>query len=193
MNRARMLEALNPTARGMVGEYLDPADAWLAQHDGLTASQANSRARNARRLGRKWPDAAAAAFVLLDVGDCENLVQPSGFFGICPLQILEAIEAAAAALDADDASKKLEEAGLVETCTLRAGRALGITNRRAQQIKKLALESGDPARVWAEQIEALAARKTRSAKTKKSARARKKIDESAQMPLFKKPGRRSKK
>jgi hypothetical protein len=190
--RARMLEALSPAARAMVGEHLDPADAWLAEHDGLTAAQAKSRARNSRRLGRKWPD-AAASLVLLDIEDCENLIQPNGFFGICPLQILEAIEAAAAALDANDAAKKLEEVGLVETCTIRAGRALGITNRRAQQIKKLALESGDPARVWAEQIQAVAARKIKAVRAKKSASARKKIDESAQIPLFKKPGRRSKK
>lgn len=192
MNRAAMMEVLSPAAREMVDEYIDPADAFLASHDGLTAAQANNRARNARRFGRNWPDASKARWSFVDVGDCENLIESRGFFGICPLQILEALEAAAAALDAADAGKKLEEAGIIETCTLRAGRALGITNRRAQQIKKLAFESDDPARAWAEQIEAIAARKMKAAKTKKSARARKKIDESAQMPLFKKPGRRSK-
>lgn len=34
MTRARMLEALSPAAREMVdSRYIDPADAWLAEHD----------------------------------------------------------------------------------------------------------------------------------------------------------------
>jgi hypothetical protein len=46
-------QAIYASARG----HIDPADAFLAAHDGLTSKKARSDARNARRsYGRSWPD-----------------------------------------------------------------------------------------------------------------------------------------
>ena len=183
--RARMLEALSPAARAMVGEYIDPAEAWLAAHDGLTAAKANNRARNARRFGRNWPDASKARWSFVDVGDCENLIQPSGFFGICPLQILEAIEAAEAALDSDDALQNLDQATAQEISTDRAGAALGLSKRRAEQMKKAALKMSNPLEFWANQIQSSATKKMRRERLEKAARARaRRAKNDAQMTLF---------
>lgn len=52
---------LSPAARQLLhechaeGGYIDPADAWLAQAEGKTQTQARSAARNAARpLGSSW-------------------------------------------------------------------------------------------------------------------------------------------
>lgn len=137
--RARMLEALSPAARAMVGEYIDPAEAWLAEHDGLTLKKARELARNAERsLGSSWPD-TLLAHARIDPEDPEETQQNRGLYGLDPLEMLAALEAVGAAIDAaqaDETRARLAAAALREADTREMADVFGVTQRRAQQIKK---------------------------------------------------------
>lgn len=145
MNRARMLEALSPIARAMVdGKYIDEAEAWLAERDGLDYEKACQRARNAERsLGSSWPDILPHG-ARGDLEDSLNTQPSQSLYGLDPLQILDAVEAVAEAIDAAKADKtraRAAAAEIREADTRQMAEALGLTQRRAQQIKKKQLEN----------------------------------------------------
>ncbi|MEL5849560.1 MAG: hypothetical protein U7M05_09385 [Candidatus Igneacidithiobacillus chanchocoensis] len=143
MNRARMLEALSPAARARVGEYIDPADAWLAEREGISQKKARNRARNLERsLGKSWPDRLPAS-ALIDPGDPQAALQGQGLYGLDPAEILEALEAVTEAIKAAQADKtraRMLAAILRETDTRELADVFHVTQRRAQQIKKKQLE-----------------------------------------------------
>uniref|UniRef100_D5X4Y6 ATPase central domain-containing protein n=1 Tax=Thiomonas intermedia (strain K12) TaxID=75379 RepID=D5X4Y6_THIK1 len=130
MTPAALIAALPPAARPYIAAGLDPAAAYIALHDGLTVRQARSRARNdARSLGASWPDRLPAA-ALADAPDLENLPAAD------PLEMQQAVDAALAALAAPGAAAALHRADLAECDTAAHAAACGITQRRAQQIRR---------------------------------------------------------
>ncbi len=137
MTRARMLEALPPSARAMVDlKYIDPADAYIAHATGKTEEQARSRARNAARpLGSSWPDRLAKS-ALVDVKDWRETQHLCGLLGTDPALLVEAEEAAAAALDDPEAHQELALADLREADARDMADVFRITQSRAQKIKK---------------------------------------------------------
>lgn len=143
MARAAMMEALSPAARARVGEYIDPADAWLAEREGISQKKARNRARNLERsLGKSWPDRLPAG-ALIDPEDPEETQQNRGLYGLDPVEILEALEAVTEAIKAAQADKtraRMLAAILREADTRKLADAFGLTQRRAQQIKKKQLE-----------------------------------------------------
>uniref|UniRef100_E6PSQ6 Uncharacterized protein n=1 Tax=mine drainage metagenome TaxID=410659 RepID=E6PSQ6_9ZZZZ len=73
-----------------------------------------------------------------------------------------------------------------------AAKALGLTVRRAQQLKRLALASESPGEAWADAIRARARRETTKARHKKAMRARARLyrgEAPTQLGLFKRGGR----
>ncbi|MFZ5489639.1 MAG: hypothetical protein ACOY44_07685 [Pseudomonadota bacterium] len=143
MNRARMLKALSPAALARVGKYIDPADAWLAEREGISKKKARQRARNAERvLGKTWPGWMPAS-ALIDPEDPEETQQNRGLYGLDPLEMLVALEAVAEAIDAAQADKtraRLIAAALREADTRQIADVFSVTHRRAQQIKKKQIE-----------------------------------------------------
>ncbi|MDE2268586.1 MAG: hypothetical protein KGL33_06180 [Betaproteobacteria bacterium] len=137
MNRAALLDSLPPAARAMCYfKYIDAADAFISWCDGLTPSQARSRARNAARpMGSSWPDRACV--VSLQDIDFQGENQDD------PLEILLAREAAAAALAARDAGQRLALAAARETDTAQLADMFKITQRRAQQIKAKKIDEAE--------------------------------------------------
>jgi hypothetical protein len=139
-----MLEALPAAARAMVdNKYIDPAAGFLAMNDGLTLEEACSRARNeARSLGSSWPDKLWSG-ALVDAEEIQKNLENHGIWGADPLQILEAVEAAACAIKAvqDDKTRaRAAAAEIREADTHELATVFGVTQRRAQQIKKKQLE-----------------------------------------------------
>jgi hypothetical protein len=139
-----MLEALSPAARAMVDfKYIDPAEAFLAEHDGLTVKKARQRARNAARsLGSSWPGTLAAT-ARIDPEDPEETQQNRGLYGLGPLEMLAALDAVAEAIDAaqeDKTRARLIAAALREAETRQIADVFHVTQRRAQQIKKKQVE-----------------------------------------------------
>ncbi|OZB71356.1 MULTISPECIES: hypothetical protein [unclassified Thiomonas] len=143
MNRARMLEALSPAARARVGEYIDPADAWLAEREGISQKKARNRARNLERsLGKSWPDTLPDR-ARVDPEDSRNTQQAQGFYGLDPLEMLAALEAVAEAIAAaqeDKTRARFIAAALREAETRQIADVFHVTQRRAQQIKKKQVE-----------------------------------------------------
>lgn len=135
MNRAALIQALPPGAQALAAAArLDAADALIAFHDGLTPSQAASRARNARRsFGQSWPDRAP----LVDL----QWVDFDGVLEADPLDHLLAEEAVAEALSRPDAARRLWLDDLQAADTSSMADVFNLTRRRAQQIKKAALQA----------------------------------------------------
>ena len=70
-----------------------------------------------------------------------------------------------------------------------AARALGLTCRRVQQVKRLALAAGAPREFWMEQVRATAERSTSKARRRRAARARHRLGPVAgQLGLFRRGG-----
>lgn len=134
--RATLESALPAQARKYLGKYIDPADAFLFWSEGLTPQQARSRARNsARSLGSSWPD-HLPAHAIIKHEEAFEVQQQCGLHGVSPLEILEAVEAAEMALGGQDAALRLAAAAAREVDARAHSLACGITQRRAQQIKK---------------------------------------------------------
>lgn len=147
MSPRHLAAALPPQAAKYLSRYIDPADAFIAACDGLSVRRAHSLARNAARsFGPSWPDrfpspppnhdpdgtdAAAAAL--------EN-VQTHSLRQVDPLGILCAIETAIEALEAPGAGARMRQADLDEIDTAAMADMFGMTQRRAQQIKKAQIE-----------------------------------------------------
>ena len=132
---ARMAAALPPEAQQLLrdaGGWLDPAGAFLAAADGLTAAQACGRARNAERWGARWPDRPVF---------CDPTTTSITRDADDPAEILEAIEAAEGALAADDAAQRLGAADAREADTADLAQQLRVTRRRAQQLRSEAIEA----------------------------------------------------
>lgn len=137
MNRAALIQALPPAARAMCrSKYIDPADAFIAHTLGKTPEQARSKARNARRsFGQSWPD-HLPAHALLDPAELLEIQHSCGLHALAPDEILEAVEAATAAIGGDDAARLLAQADLREVDTKALAAVSRVTQRRAQQIKR---------------------------------------------------------
>lgn len=140
MTRAAMMEVLSPAAREMVdGKYIDEAEAWLAEHDGIEYEKACQRARNAERsLGSSWPDTLPDS-ARIDPEAPLNTQPSQSLYALDPLEMLIAVEAVAEAIDAARADKtraRLIAASLREADTRQIAEAFGLTKRRAQQLKK---------------------------------------------------------
>lgn len=134
--RVRLEAALSPVAQAFLSKFIDPAEAWLAEHDGLTPAQARSRARNAARsLGKSWPDHLPPS-ALIDPAEALEIQQKCGLYGLSPLEILEAVEQAEMALGGPAAALRLAAADVRDVDTQAMSAACGITRRRAQQIKR---------------------------------------------------------
>ncbi|MGE0069139.1 MAG: hypothetical protein AB7S67_02815 [Thiomonas sp.] len=132
-----MVAALGPVARSYLSKYIDPADAWLAEQEGLFHKQARSRARNAARcLGGSWPDRLPAG-ALIDPAEAAETQHSCGFHALAPDQILEALEAGIAALGGADGARMLAQADAREVDTRALADMSGLTQRRARQIKSL--------------------------------------------------------
>jgi len=129
MTPARLLAALPSAAQALAAAAcLDPAAAFLAAHDGLTAEQARSRARNVRRsLGSSWPDRVP----LCGLEDLDF----AGIFTADPLDALLAAEAVQAALDAPGSEQRLAAAALRDIDTRQLADRDHITMRRVQQLR----------------------------------------------------------
>lgn len=139
MKPEQLAAALPENARAIYFEargWLDAADAFLSAADGLTPAQARSRARNAaRNLGASWPD----RYEYHSVDDPEvRSVADRSFFGSDPALVCEAREAAALALAARDAARRLARADLAELSTAAVAASLRVTRRRAQQLVRAA-------------------------------------------------------
>jgi hypothetical protein len=132
MNRASLFAALPPAAQSMCDfEYIDAADAFLAWADGLNEAQARSRARNAARAGGwSWPDRVDFCSVAL-----AESKHSSGLYGADPALLIEAIEAASAALACPKAKADLHRADLRNMDTRQASDMFRLTQRRVQQLK----------------------------------------------------------
>lgn len=131
----RLVAALGPVAKSFLSRHIDPADAWLAAAEGLLHKQARSRARNAARsLGSSWPDRLSPDR-LLDPAEMLETQHLCGLHAISPPELLEAVEAADGALNAADAAQRLAQADAREVDSRALAAVLGITQRRAQQIK----------------------------------------------------------
>jgi hypothetical protein len=127
-----MAAALPGGAAKYLSEYIDPADAFIAWHDGLTVKQAHSKVRNAARsFGASWPDRLPMR------ADCPDL---QAQWAADPLDVLCAIQAAEDALGADGAGDALHAASIAEADTRHMADMFGLTQRRAQQIKKQQIE-----------------------------------------------------
>lgn len=103
----RMVEALPPGACAIyaaaVGR-LDPADSYIAWADGLTPTQARSRARNANRsFGTSWPDHLQGHDVT-DLAEANEIQHQCGLHSTNPLDLLEALESVHRAMTARDAA-----------------------------------------------------------------------------------------
>lgn len=142
MTPRTLAAALPPKAARYLSRYIDPAAAFLAYHDGLTVGQAHSRARNAARsLGTSWPDRMAAGD-LIDPIELLECLQECGLYGADPSEILEDCERVQAWIDAADAPQRLLLADWRDADTRALADVLHVTQRRAQQIVKRALEQG---------------------------------------------------
>lgn len=138
--------ALPPDAREIFDQAsgrLDAAEAFLAAACGLTARQARSRARNARRpFGESWPDfLPATALVGAEVaaalaGEALHHAEPDA--------LLAAAEAAAAALEAPGAGARLHLADWRDLDAAELADRLGVGLRRAHQVRHERLTQADP-------------------------------------------------
>lgn len=131
---AAMAAALPAAAQQLLraaGGHLDAAAAFIASAGGLSVSLACSRERNGRRWGPHWPDRPVFS----------DLPTATSTTAADPLAILEAVEAGAAALCADDAAARLAAADTAELDTAELARQLRVTLRRAQQLKKEKMEA----------------------------------------------------
>lgn len=139
MKPDQLVAALPENARAIYFEsrgWLDAADAFIASVDGLTPRQARSRARNtARNLGASWPE--RYEYHSIDDPEARSVADRS-LFGSDPALLYEAREAAALALAARDAARRLAEADLAEQDTAALAARRGVTRRRAQQIRRAA-------------------------------------------------------
>ena len=115
-----------PAGAVRVNQYVDAADAWLANATKLSPKQAKSRARNAERsLGTSWPDRMPAG-ALVDVDDPLETPRSLGVYGADPCELIAAIEAAEAVFDADLAAAALLTADLNDADTAAHARACGV-------------------------------------------------------------------
>lgn len=131
----RLVAALPPVARSYLSKHIDPADAWIASAEGLFKKQARSRARNAARsLGSSWPDRLPGT-ALIDPSEVAEIRHSCGLHALAPDEILEGLEAVAAALARKDAASLLAQASAREIDTAQLADVSKITQRRAQQIK----------------------------------------------------------
>lgn len=100
-------------------------------------------------------------------------------FSADPLEVLLAIESAAAALAAADAGDLLAAADQRESFAWRrandTARALGITKRRAEQMRAEALSARMPRAAWEEMVRERADRATAKARRRKAARGRQRL------------------
>ena len=121
-----------PAGAVRVNQYVDAADAWLANATKLSPKQAKSRARNAERsLGTSWPDRMPAG-ALVDVDDPLETPRSLGVYGADPCELIAAIEAAEAVFDADLAAAALLTADLNDADTAAHAKACGVGLRMAQ-------------------------------------------------------------
>ena len=100
-------------------------------------------------------------------------------FSADPLEVLLAIEAAAEALAASAAADLLAAADQRESFAWRrandTARALGITKRRAEQMRAEALSARMPRAAWEEMVRERADRATAKARRRKAARGRQRL------------------
>jgi hypothetical protein len=137
-----MAAVLPVRAAAYLSRYIDPADAFLAHHDGLTVEQAHSHARNAARpLGTSWPDRIQTGD-LVDPDDLLESLQACGLYGADPREIIEVCERVQARLDAANAPQTLLAADWRDADPAALADLFRVTQRRAQQIVKKALEQG---------------------------------------------------
>ncbi len=138
---SRLCAQALPAGAVRVNQYVDAADAFLANSAKLTQKQAESRARNAARcLGKSWPDRMPAG-ALVDVDDPLETPSSSGVFGADPAALIAALEAAEAVFDAGLAGEALLTADLCEADTAAHARACGVGLRMAQISLKAQLEA----------------------------------------------------
>ena len=129
---SRLCAQALPAGAVRVNQYVDAADAFLANSAKLTPKQAKSRARNAARcLGKSWPDRMPDG-ALVDVDDPLETPSSSGIYGADPMVLIAAIEAAQAVFDAGLAGSLLLKADLQEADTEAHARACGVGLRMAQ-------------------------------------------------------------
>ncbi|MDD4886978.1 MAG: hypothetical protein PHO64_08650 [Thiomonas sp.] len=145
--RRHLAAALPPQAAKYLSRYIDPADAFIAACDGLSVRRAHSLARNAARsFGPSWPDRFPSPLPNHDPDGedaaqqaLEN-VQSHSLRQVDPAELLCAIEEAIAALEAPGAGARMRQADLDEIDTQAMSEMFGMTQRRAQQIKKAQCE-----------------------------------------------------
>lgn len=134
--RAALAASLPQAAQAFLSPHIDPADAFISWHAGLTPAQARSRARNsARGLGTSWPDRLPHG-ALIDPKEIAEIQQQCGLRALSPDEIIEAVEQAEAVLGGPEAALRLAQADTREVDTLALSKGCGISRRRAQQIKK---------------------------------------------------------